>query len=187
MNLLIADNNDSFTWNLYQLCREAGAENIKVIRTGELGEKDIDNADRIIFSPGPGLPCEFPGMSRILENYRSKRILGVCLGMQAIGLHFGASLMNMDQVKHGRQEKIKVIKPDYIFQNTGECFEAGLYHSWVISQVNFPPFLEITAVSNNNKIMAIRHKSLDVRGVQFHPESFLTPAGKIILTNWINY
>jgi anthranilate synthase component II len=185
MKLLIVDNNDSFTWNLVQLAREAGAGSISVVNPTTVFSSDPGVFDRIIFSPGPGLPEEFPAMSEILRRYSDKTILGVCLGMQAIGIHFGATLINMDKVSHGRQVKVDVTEPDYIFRQLSGSFEAGLYHSWAIADEHFPACLQVTALSDEKRIMAIRHRELDIRGVQFHPESVLTPDGGQIMANWL--
>lgn len=186
MRLLIVDNHDSFTWNLVQLAREAGAGDITVSPSEKAVEADPDAFDRIIFSPGPGLPGEFPSMFEILRRYPEKRILGVCLGLQAIGIHFGARIVNMKDVSHGRQVSVNITEPDYIFSDMPGRFEAGLYHSWVLSEADFPSELMITAMSDDNRIMAVRHRELDIHGVQFHPESVMTPAGARIMANWIN-
>jgi anthranilate synthase component II len=187
MKLLIVDNHDSFTWNLVQLAREAGAGDISVVKAEGVMAEGPGRFDRIIFSPGPGLPEEFPAMFDILRRHRDTRILGVCLGLQAIGLHFGATLVNMEDVKHGRQIRVRITEPDYIFSGLGDSFDAGLYHSWVLSEANFPAELAITAMSDDNRIMAIRHRELDIHGVQFHPESVMTPAGGRIMTNWLSH
>jgi anthranilate synthase component 2 len=186
MKLLIVDNHDSFTWNLVQLAREAGAVDITVSPSEKAVEADPGAFDRIIFSPGPGLPAEFPAMFEILRRYPEKRILGVCLGLQAIGIHFGASMINMDEVSHGRQVKVNITEPDYIFSDLPGRFEAGLYHSWVLSENDFPSELIVTAVSDDNRIMAVRHRELDIHGVQFHPESVMTPAGSRIMSNFLH-
>jgi len=185
MKLLIIDNHDSFTWNLVQLAREAGAEDITVSLSEKALEADPGVFDRVIFSPGPGLPEEFPAMLEILKRYPEKRILGVCLGLQAIGTYFGASLINMDDVSHGHQIKINITEPDYIFAGLPGRFDAGLYHSWMLSETAFPAGLLITAMSDDNRIMAIRHRQLDIHGVQFHPESVMTPAGGSIMANFL--
>lgn len=185
MKLLIADNNDSFTWNLVQLARDAGAADIQVVPVSAIQNVDWDTIDRIIFSPGPGLPGEFPGMFYILSRYPFKRILGVCLGLQAITVHFGGSLFNMNEPMHGRQVKVSVTSPDYIFDGLPGHFDAGLYHSWVVREEDFPPDLVITARSDDGRIMALRHRQLDIHGVQFHPESVMTPAGLVMMRNFL--
>jgi anthranilate synthase component II len=185
MKLLIVDNNDSFTWNLVQLAREAGAVSVAVIKSEEVNLSEVASFDRIIFSPGPGLPAEFPVMYDILRKFPEKRILGVCLGLQAIGAYFGASLSNMVEVKHGRSTGLNLIEDDYIFSGLPKRFGVGLYHSWVVTDNSFPDDLVITAVSDDNRIMAIRHRILDIHGVQFHPESVMTPLGGQIMANWM--
>ncbi|MDX9928762.1 MAG: aminodeoxychorismate/anthranilate synthase component II [Bacteroidales bacterium] len=185
MKLLIVDNHDSFTWNLVQLAREAGADDITVCPSEKALASDPALYNPIIFSPGPGLPHEFPAMHDILNRFPNKRILGVCLGLQAIGIHYGARLVNMEEPQHGRQVKIKITGPDYLFGNLPSGFEAGLYHSWFLSGEDLPASLLVTAVSDDNRIMAVRHRELDIRGVQFHPESVMTPAGAKIMTNWL--
>lgn len=185
MKLLIADNNDSFTWNLVQLAREAGADSVSVVKTEMILTSKPDSFDGIIFSPGPGLPKEFPGMSEILGRYPYKKILGICLGMQAIGIHFGGKLLNMKQVKHGLQIKVNIKEYDYIFKDLPARFDAGLYHSWALSEERLPSSLTVTAQSDDNTVMAIKHNSLDIRGVQFHPESIMTPRGFMIMKNWL--
>ena len=186
VKLLIVDNHDSFTWNLVQLAREAGAEEITVSPSEKALEANPVAYDRVIFSPGPGLPEEFPAMFEILKRYPEKRILGVCLGLQAIGIHFGARIVNMEEVSHGRQVMVNITEPDYLFRDLPGRFEAGLYHSWVLSEAGFPTGLLITAISNDNRIMAVRHRDLDIHGVQFHPESVMTPLGSLIMSNFLH-
>ncbi|MFO7573953.1 MAG: aminodeoxychorismate/anthranilate synthase component II [Bacteroidales bacterium] len=185
MKLLIIDNHDSFTWNLVQLAREAGAEDIRVSPSETALEAKPALFDRIIFSPGPGLPEEFPVMFEILKRYPKKRILGVCLGLQAIGIHFGAKIINMEDVSHGRQIKVNITEPDYLFTGLPGRFDAGLYHSWVLTGESFPADLLVTAMSDDHRIMAVRHRELDIHGVQFHPESVMTPVGAQIMSNWL--
>lgn len=185
VKLLIIDNHDSFTWNLVQLAREAGAEDITVSPSETVREAKPELFDRIIFSPGPGLPEEFPAMFEILKRYPEKRILGVCLGLQAIGIHFGGKITNMEDVSHGRQVKVNITEPDYIFQGLPGRFDVGLYHSWVLSGEGFPADLIVTAMGDDQRIMAVRHRELDIHGVQFHPESVMTPAGDRVMSNWL--
>lgn len=187
MKLLIVDNHDSFTYNLVQLAREAGAGEITVTPSENAMDAEPGAFDRIIFSPGPGLPREFPAMFEILTRFPHKRILGVCLGLQAIGIHFGASLINMDDVRHGRQVKVNVTEPHSLFSGLPGRFDAGLYHSWVLSEKGLPPEILVTALSGENHIMAIRHRELDIHGVQFHPESVMTPAGATIMSNFLHH
>jgi len=186
MKLLIVDNNDSFTWNLVQLAREAGTIDIQAVMADEILSVDVELFDRIIFSPGPGLPSEFPTMFSILKNHPHKRILGVCLGHQAIGEYFGAKMENLGEVRHGRQVQVHAVAGHSIFSDITTPFEAGLYHSWILSAAGFPDCLEVTAVTGDGIIMAIRHRQYDIQGVQFHPESVMTPYGSLIMRNWLH-
>lgn len=186
MKLLIFDNYDSFTYNIVHAVRELGIEP-DVRRNDCITLDEIDGYDKIIISPGPGIPSEAGILPDLLKRYAPvKPILGVCLGEQAIGECFGAKLENLSRVYHGIRSEISIIKPDYIFEGLPDRIEVGRYHSWVVSREDFPECLEVTAVSDDGNIMALRHKTYDVRGVQFHPESILTPSGMTIITNWIN-
>lgn len=186
MKLLIFDNYDSFTYNIVHAVRELGIEP-DVRRNDCITLDEIDGYDKIIISPGPGIPSEAGILPDLLKRYAPvKPILGVCLGEQAIGECFGAKLENLSRVYHGIRSEISIIKPDYIFEGLPDRIEVGRYHSWVVSREDFPDCLEVTAVSDDGNIMALRHKTYDVRGVQFHPESILTPSGMTIITNWIN-
>lgn len=186
MKLLIFDNYDSFTYNIVHAVRELGIEP-DVRRNDCITLDEVDSYDKIIISPGPGIPSEAGILPGLLKRYAPvKPILGVCLGEQAIGECFGAKLENLSRVYHGIRSEISIIKSDYIFEGLPERIEVGRYHSWVVSREDFPECLEITAVSDDGNIMALRHKTYDVRGVQFHPESILTPHGITIINNWIN-
>ena len=185
MKLLILDNYDSFTYNIVHAVRELGVEPT-VRRNDRITLDEVDAFDKIIISPGPGVPSEAGILTQLLERYaESKPILGVCLGHQAIGERFGARLRNLPQVYHGIRSTITVTVPDYIFAGLPEHLEVGRYHSWVVDSKGLPDCLEVTAVSPDGEIMAMRHRTLDVRGVQFHPESILTPQGLTIIKNWI--
>ena len=185
MKLLIFDNYDSFTYNIVHAVRELGIEP-DVRRNDCIALDDIAGYDKIIISPGPGIPSEAGILPELLKRYAPvKPILGVCLGEQAIGECFGAKLENLSRVYHGIRSTISIIRPDYIFEGLSDRIEVGRYHSWVVSREDFPECLEITAVSDDGNIMALRHKTYDVRGVQFHPESILTPDGMTIISNWI--
>ena len=185
MKLLILDNYDSFTYNIVHAVRELGVEPT-VRRNDRITLDEVDAFDKIIISPGPGVPSEAGILPQLLERYvESKPILGVCLGHQAIGERFGARLRNLPQVYHGIRSTITVTVPDYIFAGLPEHLEVGRYHSWVVDSKGLPDCLEVTAVSPDGEIMAMRHRTLDVRGVQFHPESILTPHGLTIIKNWI--
>jgi len=184
--LLIVDNYDSFTYNLYHLVNEIGGYDIEVHRNDKIELDDIERFDKIILSPGPGIPEEAGLLLPIIRRYApTKSMLGVCLGHQAIGEAFGGKLENLTQVYHGLQTPIDVIGKDYIFNKLSNQFLVGRYHSWVISRENFPAELEITAESKEKQIMAIKHATYDVHGIQFHPESILTPQGRTIIENFI--
>lgn len=183
--ILIFDNYDSFTYNIAHAVRELGIEPA-VRRNDRISLDEIEEFDKIIISPGPGIPCEAGILPQMLDRYADKKpILGVCLGHQAIGEHFGATLKNLSDVFHGIASDIDIVADDYLFEGVPEHPKVGRYHSWVVDRENFPDCLEVTALSKEGNIMALRHKTLDVRGVQFHPESILTPDGLKIINNWI--
>lgn len=187
MKLLIIDNYDSFTYNIVHAVRELGLEPT-VVRNDCMAPSEAAAFDKIIISPGPGIPSEagiVPEVLRLLAD--SKPILGVCLGHQAIGEHFGAKLRNLSQVYHGIRSTITRTVPDYIFDSLPDRFDVGRYHSWVVDSEGLPDCLEVTATSPDGEIMALRHRTLDVRGVQFHPESILTPQGMTMIENWIRH
>lgn len=186
--IVVIDNYDSFTYNLVHYLEDLNCE-VTVYRNDALELEDLAEFDKIVLSPGPGIPKEAGLLKQIIAKYApSKSILGVCLGQQAIGEVFGATLTNLEKVYHGVASTVTVTqKEEILFQNLPENIEVGRYHSWVVSPDNFPPTLEITAVDENGQIMALRHCTLDVRGVQFHPESVLTPQGKTMLENWIHW
>ena len=186
MQLAVIDNYDSFTFNLVHYFEDLGAS-VTVFRNDEFELKELDAFDKIVLSPGPGLPNEAGLLKEVIQTYAtSKSILGICLGLQAIGEVFGGTLINLEKVYHGVATKIKIIEEDSIFKNMPDQIEVGRYHSWVISNDNFPPNLIITSVDENKQIMSVKHSLFDVRGVQFHPESILTPFGKKILKNWLS-
>ena len=186
MKIVVIDNYDSFTYNLVHYLEDLGAT-VTVFRNDEFELKDLDVFDKIVLSPGPGIPDEAGLLKEVIKTYaETKSILGICLGMQAIGEVFGGTLINLEKVYHGVASKITIIENDTIFNNLPNEIEVGRYHSWVISNDNFPQNLIITSVDENKNIMAIKHSVYDVRGVQFHPESILTPDGKKILENWLN-
>lgn len=184
--ILILDNYDSFTYNLFHLIKETGHKNVAVIRNDKLTLDDVAEFDKIVLSPGPGIPEEAGLLLPIIRKYAStKSILGVCLGHQAIGEAFGAKLTNLKDVYHGIQTPVDIIAEDYIFNGLGNQILVGRYHSWVVNPDGFPDVLTVTSVSKENQIMAIRHKEYDVHGIQFHPESILTPQGKTIIENFL--
>ncbi|WP_300505822.1 aminodeoxychorismate/anthranilate synthase component II [uncultured Duncaniella sp.] len=187
MRLLIFDNYDSFTYNIAHAVRQLGVEP-DVIRNDKITLDEVGNYDKIIISPGPGIPSETGILPQLLERYGSEKpILGVCLGHQAIGERFGAKLRNLSTVYHGVQSTVHLTADDYIFAGIPSEFEVGRYHSWVVDRDSLPSELEVTAVSPDGEIMAMRHRNLDVRGVQFHPESVLTPYGLEIIDNWLRH
>lgn len=187
MKILLLDNYDSFTYNIAHYLRELTGHAIPVIRNDQIGLDDIDAYDAIVLSPGPGLPADAGIMPELLGRYAPfKKILGVCLGMQAIGEAFGGTLLNLPSVFHGIATPTTILTPDEVlFLGLPETIEVGRYHSWVVDERTVPACLEVTAVDNTGRIMALRHRDFDVRGVQFHPESVLTPDGKKMLNNWL--
>lgn len=187
MKILIIDNYDSFTYNIAQAVLAAGYAP-DVVRNDRIKPGSVAQYDKIIVSPGPGVPSEAGRVPEILKAYvATKSILGVCLGHQAIGECFGAMLRNMDEVKHGVPSTIRITATDYIFDGMPSEFQGGRYHSWVIDRKAFPECLEITAIDGEGEIMAIKHRQYDIHGVQFHPESILTPGGFKIIQNFINH
>ncbi|MCM1077290.1 MAG: aminodeoxychorismate/anthranilate synthase component II [Bacteroides sp.] len=187
MRLLIFDNYDSFTYNIAHAVRLLGVEP-DVKRNDKISLDEIGEYDKIIISPGPGIPSEAGILPQLLERYATEKpILGVCLGHQAIGERFGAKLRNLTTVYHGVETEARLTADDYIFAGIPSSFEVGRYHSWVVDRESLPDCLEVTAVSPDGEIMAMRHKEYDVRGVQFHPESVLTPYGLEIIENWLNH
>jgi anthranilate synthase component 2 len=186
MKILLIDNYDSFTYNLVHAVRKLGFQELEVHRNDKIALADIARFDKILLSPGPGIPSESGLLMEIIEQYApQKSILGVCLGMQAIAQVFGGSLINLSRVYHGIASPIRVLKQDILFDKLPAVFEAGRYHSWAVSGKELPACLEKTAEDEQGMIMALRHRSLDVRGVQFHPESVLTPCGEQLIHNWL--
>ena len=178
------DNYDSFTYNLVHYFEDLDCK-VTVKRNDQLTLDEVDAFDNIVLSPGPGIPDEAGLLKEIISKYApTKKILGVCLGQQAIGEVFGGTLVNLDQVYHGIATKIKIVKNDALFEGLPEEFEVGRYHSWVVSP-DLPDVLEATSVDGNGEVMSLRHKTYEVCAVQFHPESVLTPNGKKILENWL--
>lgn len=187
MKILIFDNYDSFTYNLVHLVKELGYTDVDVFRNDKIALEDVAKYDKIILSPGPGIPSEAGLLLPLIKEYAGKKpILGVCLGHQAIGEAFGAQLKNLEDVYHGVATRINITQPDYIFDTLGCELEVGRYHSWIVDNNGLPDCIEITATDNNGQIMALKHKEFDVHGVQFHPESVLTPAGETIVKNFLN-
>jgi len=187
MEILVIDNYDSFTWNLVHAIRKVSGLPVTVVRNDEIDLASVEAYDRIVLSPGPGIPSEAGLLKPIISRYASRKsILGVCLGHQAIGEVFGARLLNMDRVIHGMATPVNVISDNTaLYRNIPVTFAAGRYHSWIIDRVSLPDCLEVTGVDGENRIMSLRHKTYDVEGVQFHPESVLTPFGEQIISNWL--
>jgi anthranilate synthase component 2 len=185
MRCLLFDNYDSFTYNLYHILQELGIDT-DVYRNDKISLDQVESYDKILLSPGPGIPSEAGLLLSLIERFApTKSILGVCLGEQAIGEVFGAELVNLQEVYHGVCSDIRIVAKDRLFEGLEPGFRAGRYHSWVVSKKNFPECLEVTAVdADDGQIMGIRHRQYDVRGIQFHPESVLTPQGKKIIGNW---
>ena len=186
MKILVIDNYDSFVYNLVHYLEELDCE-VTVMRNDKFYLEEVENYDKILLSPGPGIPDEAGLLKEVIQKYAaSKPIFGVCLGQQAIGEVFGAKLENLSKVFHGVATTATIISENEpLFKGLEKEIEIGRYHSWVISKQNFPEVLEITSVDENGQIMSVRHKFYDVCGVQFHPESVLTPMGKQIIKNWI--
>ncbi len=186
MKILIFDNYDSFTYNLLHVVKELGYEEVEVHRNDCISMEDIARFDKIILSPGAGIPSEAGLLLPLIERYgSSKSILGVCLGHQAIGEAYGADLENLTDVYHGVQSPISILSDDPLFEGLEREILVGRYHSWVVRGEGLPSCLEVTAVSGEGQIMAIRHREADVCGIQFHPESVLTPEGRRIISNFL--
>lgn len=185
MRIVIIDNYDSFTYNLSHIVKELGCE-VSVVRNDEFEMESLSAFDKIILSPGPGIPSEAGQLLEAIRRYAGKKpILGVCLGHQAIAEVFGGQLVNLSEVFHGVASTASIVAPDYLFEGLPEKIEVGRYHSWVVDADSLPECLEVTSVSEEGQVMSLRHKELDIRGLQFHPESVLTPEGKAMLRNWV--
>ena len=185
MKIVIIDNYDSFTYNLSHLVKELGAE-VTVLRNDQFELSDLEPYSKIILSPGPGIPSEAGLLCDVIRTYAGRKpILGVCLGHQAIGEVFGAKLENLSDVFHGVATPCHIVADEPIFSGLPTDITIGRYHSWVVASSGLPSCLEVTAVSDEGQIMALRHRELNVRGIQFHPESILTPDGKKMLQNWL--
>jgi len=188
MKILVFDNYDSFTYNLVQLIKElAPKAMVEVFRNDEIALEQIKDYDKILLSPGPGIPSESGLLLPLIKQYAAtKSIFGVCLGQQAIGESFGAKLSNLTQVYHGIATPVQVIAKSDLFEGLPTSFQVGRYHSWVVDEQNFPADLVITSKDDQGYIMSLEHRTYDVKGVQFHPESVLTPDGAKIIANWLN-
>ena len=186
MRILVFDNYDSFTYNLVHLVEKLLQQKVDVVRNDAIALEKVAGYDKIILSPGPGIPSEAGLLLPLIKEYAaSKSILGVCLGHQAIGQAFGGELVNLSTVYHGVATPVKVLRSVGVFEGMPTTLEVGRYHSWVLSDEGFPVELEITARDDNDYIMGLRHRRFDVQGVQFHPESVLTPTGEQLMKNWL--
>ncbi len=186
MKIIVIDNYDSFVYNLVHYLEELDCK-VHVLRNDQFHIEDLASYDKILLSPGPGIPDEAGLLKQVIKTYAGKKpILGVCLGQQAIGEVFGGSLSNLSKVFHGVATQAKILVDDEpLFKGLGDTIEIGRYHSWVVNKEDFPASLEITSLDDNGQIMSLRHRELDIRGVQFHPESVLTPKGKEMIKNWV--
>lgn len=192
MKILVFDNYDSFTYNLVHLIEKIQSAKVDVVRNDQMPLENVKAYDKIVLSPGPGVPEEAGLLLPLIKEYAaSKSILGVCLGHQAIGQSFGGTLTNLSKVYHGIAAPVNILpngqlsKSSTLFNELPVRFDVGRYHSWVVDQQGFPDVLEVTATDDEGFIMALHHKKYDVQGVQFHPESVLTPSGETILRNWL--
>lgn len=186
MKILVIDNYDSFVYNLVHILKGLAVETVDVIKNDKININEVAGYDKILLSPGPGIPKDAGLMPAIIQKYASsKSILGVCLGHQAIAECFGGTLINLKEPLHGIASDITIMKQDYLFANLPTHFKIGHYHSWVVN-TQLTAELEVLAKDDKDNIMALKHIDFDVRGVQFHPESILTEYGKNIIENWIN-
>jgi anthranilate synthase component 2 len=187
MKILVFDNYDSFTYNLVQLIREIATDaKVEVFRNDEIPLEDVKAYDKILLSPGPGIPSESGLLLPLIKEYAAtKSIFGVCLGQQAIGESFGGSLSNLSKVYHGIATPVHLTDPSTLFEGLPNTFSVGRYHSWVVNEKDLPSDLIITSKDDDGYIMSLEHKTYDVKGVQYHPESVLTPDGAKIISNWL--
>jgi anthranilate synthase component II len=187
-NILVIDNYDSFTYNLVHYIEKISGKRVDVFRNDEISVAEVNKYDKILLSPGPGLPGEAGIILDVIKTYASqKSILGVCLGHQAIGEAFGGSLINLDKVYHGIASEIKVLTPnDPLYKGLPDHFNVGRYHSWVVAKESLPDCFTITSEDSNGLIMGLSHKKYDIKGVQYHPESVLTEHGLKMIENWLN-
>lgn len=188
MKILVLDNYDSFTYNLVHYLKELTDDTVDVYRNDEISIADVNNYDKILLSPGPGIPDEAGILKEIIATYgATKSIFGVCLGCQAISEVYGGSIYNLNKVYHGVATEMTITDPEEpTYKGIPEKFMAGRYHSWVVTKDDLPETLSITSMDSEGEIMGLRHKTHNVRGVQFHPESILTPEGKQMIQNWLS-
>ena len=186
ISILVLDNYDSFTYNLVHIIKALGYTNVEVHRNDKITLEEIERFDKILLSPGPGIPSEAGILQDVIRTYAGKKsIFGVCLGHQAIGEVFGGTLTNLEKVYHGIATKTKILEGGILFNGIPHEITTGRYHSWVVDRKDFPEVLQITAEDDQGKIMALKHKTLDLVGVQFHPESILTEFGQKMMQNWL--
>jgi len=185
--VVVIDNYDSFTYNLVHALNQITGSKVDVFRNDKVNIEDLEKYTHVVLSPGPGIPDEAGKLKEIISSLApSKKMLGVCLGHQAIAEVFGGKLVNIKKVYHGVATRIKILdKEDYLFRNIPDDFEGGRYHSWIVSDENLPAALKITARAEDGEIMGMSHSDYDIKGVQFHPESILTKCGMDLLTNWV--
>ena len=187
-SILVIDNYDSFTYNLVHAIKKISGLPVDVFRNDEISLEEIEKYDKIVLSPGPGIPVEAGLLLDIIKKFAPKKsILGVCLGHQAIGEAFGGKLHNMNKVLHGIATPVELTETKTVlFKGLPKTFEVGRYHSWIVEKENLPDCFDVTSYDEDGMIMSIKHKKFDVEGVQFHPESVLTPLGETIIKNWLN-
>jgi anthranilate synthase component II len=185
MQTVIIDNYDSFTYNLQHYLEAVLQEEVPVFRNDCIALDELEQYENIVLSPGPGLPADAGITMAVIDRFKEhKRILGVCLGHQAIALAFGGSLENLQTVHHGVASPLRIVQHDYFLSGFENESAVGRYHSWVVNKTDLPECLEVLATDEHGEIMALRHRSFDMRGVQFHPESIMTPHGKTLIRNW---
>lgn len=185
MKIVIIDNYDSFTYNLKQLLTECGAT-VDVVLNDKFDTCELEDYDKIVFSPGPGIPSEAGKMEEVIMEFAGRKpMLGICLGEQAIGEVFGGRLKNLETVFHGVQSMVDIVADDYIFDGLPQSFPVGRYHSWIVDSHGLPECLEITSISKEGYPMSLKHKLFDIHGLQFHPESILTPSGRVMIENFV--
>jgi len=186
MKLLIIDNYDSFTYNLVQIVEQCGHTNFEIVKNDKLLDIEVDDFDKVLISPGPGVADDAGDLMAFLRNnYRNKSILGICLGYEAIGELFGGCLTKLPKPMHGIQNRGRIVIKDKIFQGLPSTFKIGHYHSWIIKEASVPPSLQIILFDEDNLPMAFAHKRLDITGLHFHPESIMTEFGKEMIGNWL--
>ncbi len=186
MKILVFDNYDSFTYNLVQMIKEQSNASVDVFRNDEIPLEDVQAYDKILLSPGPGIPSESGLLIPLIKTYAAtKSILGVCLGQQAIAEAFGGSLTNLSKVYHGIATPVELIGNSILFEGLPKTFHVGRYHSWVVNEHDLPADLKVTSKDSEGYIMSLEHTTNDVKGVQYHPESVLTPEGAKIIGNWL--